>query len=236
VPPPAVEFWERSESLSFLSGARATLRSKPWCATMYAAIRGTAARHRQKLPGSDTHFCQKASSLARVPARTLRTDYVPVEQATAAIGYLRNSKRRATLPAEVSGEARVETHWLSLEKSSVAYYKKFILAGANQQLDFVSDEGRPIFMAHLSPGKICDDCRVPRRLTSWNTELLPRSHRNSSSLHSSHSCPPSSHCINQQRIFVDVDGIRWGPNVRTCKTGPLKNCRRPGIRTICLAR
>jgi hypothetical protein len=81
----------------------------------------------------------------------------PVEQATAALGYLRNSKTGGT-PAEVSGEARVETGYpwkkVPLPKT------KLHLAGANQRFDFVSDEDGQ-FHGALSAGKYTMTAELP---------------------------------------------------------------------------
>src|SRR5256885_5736498 len=78
--------------------------------------------------------------MIRRPPRSTLFPYTTLfrSQATAAIGYLRNSKGGNT-PAEVSGEARVETHGYPWKKVP-SPITKVHLAGANQQLDFVSDE------------------------------------------------------------------------------------------------
>ena len=129
----------------------------------------------------------------------------PVEQATAAIGYLRNSKGGNT-PAEVSGEARVETHGYPWKKVP-SPITKVHLAGANQQLDFVSDEDGQ-FHGALSPGKYAMTAEFPAGYEleyGTSSTITVTAHRCTQVTVSAR--PTASITAH----LVDVDGIPLGP-------------------------
>jgi len=75
----------------------------------------------------------------------------PVDQAAAALEYLRSS-RKGTTPTEVSGEARVKTGGYPWKKTPLPKTKIHLVGSSKQQLDFLSDEDGQ-FHGTLSPGQ-----------------------------------------------------------------------------------
>ncbi len=91
----------------------------------------------------------------------------PVDQAKAALEYLRSSQK-GTAPTELSGEATVETRGYPFKRIPLPK-TRIHLVGPSQRLDFVSDEdGR--FHGTLNPGKYTITTEFP---TGYGAEYSP---------------------------------------------------------------
>ena len=89
----------------------------------------------------------------------------PVEQASAALEYLRSSQGGIT-PTEVAGEARVETRGYPWKKIPLPKTKVHLAGAADRQSDFVSDEDGQ-FHGTLRPGRYAITIEFP---TGYETE------------------------------------------------------------------
>ncbi len=147
-----------------------------------------------------THISPKGSIYQLEDCEQVR----PVDQAKAALEYLRSSKK-GTAPTEVSGEATVETRGYPFKR--VPLPKTNIhLVGPSQQLDFVSDEeGR--FHGILKPGKYAITAEFPTGYEAYFTlpAITATEHRCTQLSISAH--PTASITAH----IVDVDGEPLGP-------------------------
>jgi len=134
----------------------------------------------------------------------------PVDQATAALEYLRGSQRGNT-STEVSGEARVETRGYPWKKIPLPK-TRIHLVGQNQQLDFVSDEdGR--FHGTLNSGQYAISAEFP---TGYEAELYETEHCGPSPITvTEHRCTQVTVCAHPTASItahiVDVGGGPLGP-------------------------
>lgn len=94
-----------------------------------------------------THISPKGSVYQLEHCEQVR----PVDQALAALEYLRSSQK-GTTPTEISGEARVETRGYPWKRIPLPKTKIRLIGSSNQQLDFLSDEDGQ-FHGALNPGK-----------------------------------------------------------------------------------